>query len=146
VRRHLRKLSRLPSTEQWLLLKTVLLLETMRLGMRWLPFRSLRRLLEAAEAVPPAPRRSQRLPAPTIARTIRLASRNTPGLKTCLAQALAGRLLLVRHGHPAVLRIGVAGGEQFKAHAWVECEGKVLIGGHELDRYTPLLALGVEAK
>jgi hypothetical protein len=41
------------------------------------------------------------------------------------------------------VRIGVAKGEggKLEAHAWVECEGNVIIGGYELERYTSLVAL-----
>jgi hypothetical protein len=74
---------------------------------------------------------------------VETASRRTPGLKTCLAQALAAQVLLTRRGYPALLRIGVAKGErqQLQAHAWVESEGKIVIGGSELERYTPLAVL-----
>jgi len=42
-----------------------------------------------------------------------------------------------------VIHIGITkgGGERFLAHAWVESEGKVVIGGHEIERYTPLASL-----
>ena len=58
-------------------------------------------------------------------------------------------LLLARRGFPASLHIGVAkqGQEkQLEAHAWVESEGKVLIGGSEPGRYTSLLALEGEER
>jgi hypothetical protein len=31
-----------------------------------------------------------------------------------------------------------------RAHAWVKSEGRVVIGGHDLGRYAPLIALQVE--
>jgi hypothetical protein len=54
--------------------------------------------------------------------------------------------LLVRQGYPALLHIGAAKGEggQLRAHAWVESEGRVVIGGHDLGRYAPLVALEAE--
>jgi hypothetical protein len=41
------------------------------------------------------------------------------------------------------VRIGVAKGKggKLEAHAWVECGGEVIIGGHELERYTSLVTL-----
>jgi hypothetical protein len=70
------------------------------------------------------------------------ASRYVPGA-TCLAQALAAQVLLGRTGYPARLRIGVAKGEErkFEAHAWVESQGRVVIGGPGLGRFTPLTTL-----
>jgi hypothetical protein len=55
---------------------------------------------------------------------------------------MALQSLLLRAGHPASLRIGVAkdaaGG--LEAHAWVECEGKTLQrDGVEKTRFAPLL-------
>ena len=66
-----------------------------------------------------------------------------PGAKTRLNQALVTQMLLARRGYPALLHIGVAKGKegQFQAHAWVESEGKVVIGGSGLECFTPLAVL-----
>ena len=74
---------------------------------------------------------------------MRLASRYVPRA-TCLVQALATQILLGRHGHAGQVHIGVALDEKlgFRAHAWVESQGEVLIGGsEELDGYAPMLVL-----
>ena|SRR5581483_3522411 len=50
---------------------------------------------------------------------------------TCLVQAIAAQDLLAEYGYAAQLRLGVnrdAAGE-FSAHAWLEQDGTVLIGG-----------------
>lgn len=139
-----RKFLRLPTAEQRFLIEVVLLLEAIKLGMRLLPFRILRRLLaRVADAAPARLRHADHPSADRIAWAVETASRHTPGLKTCLTQALAAQVLLARRGYPALLRLGVAKGEreQFQAHAWVESEGKIVIGGSELERYTPLAVL-----
>jgi hypothetical protein len=73
-------------------------------------------------------------------RSIKLVGRHIPGT-TCLTESLAALALLGRFGQSAFLRIGVArdeGGE-LTAHAWVETEGKPVIGNHsDLSRYTVL--------
>ena len=69
----------------------------------------------------------------------RLLSRNP-----CLPKALAVLTLFRRAGIDAELRLGVAreGEDPMRAHAWVESEGKVVIGGDvPLEEYTPLPAL-----
>jgi hypothetical protein len=50
---------------------------------------------------------------------------------SCLTQAIAGLLLLRRHGYAARFCVGVARGAagDVCAHAWLEREGKVVIGG-----------------
>jgi hypothetical protein len=46
--------------------------------------------------------------------------------------------MLARRGYPAHLRIGVAKDEggRLKAHAWVECEGNIVIGSRGVSQYT----------
>jgi hypothetical protein len=61
--------------------------------------------------------------------------------KPCLTEGMATRLLLGRRGLPTELRIGVLLPEhgRLKAHAWVEHEGRILIGAlPDLQRFTPL--------
>src|SRR5690606_14437510 len=60
---------------------------------------------------------------------------------TCLTQALAAQLLLARYRHESRLCIGVArdGERGFEAHAWIEAEGRVVVGGgRRLERYSRL--------
>jgi Transglutaminase-like superfamily len=68
-------------------------------------------------------------------------SRAIPGA-TCLTQALAAQLLLSRRGLPSRLRIGVArgSGPALRAHAWLESDGVIVIGGSGVEAYTPLSA------
>ncbi len=49
---------------------------------------------------------------------------------SCLTQALAGWIMLTRHGAESRIRIGVASPQQqgFKAHAWLEVGGRVILG------------------
>jgi hypothetical protein len=70
---------------------------------------------------------------------VEVAGRYVPGA-TCLTQALALQIWLGRHGQSAALRLGVArgAGERLEAHAWLEHEGRVIIGAAERPRYTPL--------
>jgi hypothetical protein len=139
----LRRFLLLSTTERWFLIKTALLLEAIKLTMRLLPFRVLRRLVDLAASVPVGVRRSDRFSAESIGQVVQTASRHVPGEKTCLVQALATQVLLTRRSHPAILYIGALKADEgtFQAHAWVECEGKVVIGGYELERYTLLTTL-----
>ena len=140
---HLHKFFRLSATELWLLVKATLLLEAIKLGMQLLPFRALRRLLDRVADIPAGWQHTTYPSVDKIAWIVETASRRTPGAKSCLTQALAAQVLLTRGGYPSQLHIGVAKGErgQFKAHAWVESEGKVVIGGSEIGGFTPLTVL-----
>ncbi len=57
---------------------------------------------------------------------------------TCLTRSLAAAWLLRGAGYVPRLHIGVANGaDGFKAHAWLECDGDVLIGGEIKDEFHP---------
>jgi hypothetical protein len=118
----------------------VILLWTARLGLWLLPFRTLRRLLHSVTR--DGLRHAGQSSPERIAWAVVAASRYVPQA-TCLTQALAAQVLLGREGHTACLRIGVARneGSQFQAHAWVETQGKVVIGESEVERYAPLMVL-----
>jgi hypothetical protein len=74
--------------------------------------------------------------------SVKTASRFIP-YSTCLTRAFALQLLLARAGAGSTLRVGVTrADDEFAAHAWVERDGVVLIGGGGLHRYTRLPDLG----
>jgi Transglutaminase-like superfamily len=141
--KRLREFLLLPAADKWLLIRATFLLETIKLGMWLLPFRTLRSLLTQAACVSRKPQHRDHASAERIAWAVDAAGRHTPGLKTCLVRSLAAQVLLTWHGHPAFLHLGVVRGKQgqFQAHAWVESEGKIVIGGSELERYTLLATL-----
>lgn len=80
-----------------------------------------------------------------VARAVRIASRRVPRA-TCLTQAVSTQLLLASAGRPSRIRLGVGRDDRgaFCAHAWLEVDGVVVIGGEELERYVrlPDLAAG----
>jgi hypothetical protein len=138
----LRKFLRLSTVEKWLLIKVTLLLWGIKLGLKLLPFQTVRRFLDKLAKVPVGLHADDLATPERIVWAIELADRSMPG--TCLTRALAARVLLVRRGYPAQVHIGVIGGKgrEFLAHAWVESRGKVVIGNYELESYTPLTVLG----
>ena len=63
------------------------------------------------------------------------------GRPTCLAEAAVAYTMLRRRGFEPRLRIGVRRGESvLEAHAWVECDGTVVMG--ELPEMTGYAVLG----
>jgi hypothetical protein len=69
------------------------------------------------------------------------------GDKPCLTQALVAQRFLRQRGYDTTLRIGVAkDGRELLAHAWLEREGRVIIGGGASPvRYKPLAPVHSEA-
>jgi len=143
--RRLRSFLALPAADRRLLIEAALFLGVVRLGLKLLPFQTLLSLLNRMPKgrlapLPLDPRSAERL-----AWAIATAGPYLVGSRPCLPQALAAQLLLVRRGFPARLRLGVIKGDrgEVQAHAWMETDGRVVVGGSlaELARFTPLLAL-----
>lgn len=135
----------LSRADRSLFIKSWGLLGLIRLGLCLFPFQTLRAWL-----VPRARRRcilsvdEQPSYLSRVTWAVRVASRYLPGAPTCLVQALATQALLARRGLPARLLIGLTQGADghFEGHAWVESDGRIVMGkgGHE--RYVPLTSLG----
>ena len=123
-----------PAGRRWLLGNAVFKLAVASAGLRLLSFRGL---LAFVKSRPSRQQREPRYSPDEMANALERGSRYVPG-STCLVQALAGQWLLQREGYAPQLRIGVSKAEGFEAHAWLELEGKVLIGGpEESARFTP---------
>jgi len=135
----LRRFRSLPAEDRRRFLVALPVVAAVRAALWVLPFGKLRSLIAR-----PARRRPgwlTRSPdeADRIAWSVESAARYVPRA-TCLTQALAGEVLLRRAGHPAEVRIGVAKDPAgtLEAHAWVESGGRVVIGDHDLHRFTTL--------
>jgi hypothetical protein len=139
----LHKLLRLPAGERWLLVRAALLLVAMKLGLWLLPFRTLRRLLATFAVTPTRVLEAEPFSNHKVAWAVETVARHMPLASTCLTQAMTAQVLLARRGYSALLHIGVLRDDKgnLQAHAWVESEDEVVIGGCELKRYTPLATL-----
>jgi hypothetical protein len=113
-----------------------------RLGLWILRFKLLRRLLSRWIDRPQSETRAESAVLEKIAWAVTAASRIVPGARTCLVQALAAQVMLVKRGYPARFRLGVAKdkNKDLQAHAWVESDGVVVIGGADIERYNPLIS------
>jgi hypothetical protein len=121
----------LPSGDRILLLEAFATLAAVRLALH---LTAADRLRSWAARVKPGTRSVDR-----ISWAVRVASRQLSGT-TCLGSALTLQRLLSTQGHVSELHIGVAKQDQvFAAHAWIVCEGRILMGDDEHDGYTRLV-------
>ncbi|MBX6771142.1 MAG: lasso peptide biosynthesis B2 protein [Chloroflexi bacterium] len=138
----LRIVRQLPPTDRRLGIEVAVLLLGIRLLLFLLPLGTVRRLL----AHPIAERPADPTYADRVSRTTAALAPHLLGNAPCLVQALTVHALLRRHGQPSSLHIGVRKGERgrLEAHAWVECEGSILIGGPAalVTRFQPLARRG----
>ena len=133
-----RKFLDLGCQERCLLLHTLLLVVFLRAALVFLPFKQVNELLACGAA-----RRRRRcyVSKPRVISAIRAASAFIPG-SACLTQALVAKYQLERFGLNTQLHFGVAKEKgMLLAHAWLQCDGEVVIGGEIAPRFTPLLAL-----
>jgi len=128
--KRLYKFLSLTPRERVLLINALLLLGAIRLGLKLLPFQTLRRILATMAQPTGTLQAAEKASVDKVAWAVIVASHYIPGAR-CLAQALATQVLLERRGYPTQLRIGFTRdkGGQMSAHAWVESEGRVAIGG-----------------
>jgi transglutaminase superfamily protein len=136
----LRKFLRLAPGERRLVIRSALTVAVTRFLLLALPFERVRKAL-ATLGYPQESEMRSRPSAASIAWAVAAAGVCIPGGGNCLVRALAVEAMLARFGHPSELKIGVARTEsgKFEAHAWVESEGRVLIGEFAAGRFTPLV-------
>jgi hypothetical protein len=107
-----------------LVVRAAVLTIAVRVALSTLPFRFVRRLL-MNRATPVRGTYT----VDEIVWAVRGISKYVPGA-TCLTQAFVSQRLLAKSGFPCQIRIGVAKDPDrgFESHAWVECDGRVVIG------------------
>jgi transglutaminase superfamily protein len=144
--RLLRKFLMLPADERRLLVRAVVLLALVRAGLGRLPFAMLRRLVTGGRLETGQASDGDRALADQVVWAVTAASRRMPRLTTCLSRALTVHAMLARGGYPSRLQIGVVRGSQgeLEGHAWVESDGRILIGGTEAEvrHFTALAGFG----
>jgi hypothetical protein len=129
----------LPLPEKGLFIKASLFVWGAKCGLRLLPFRTMLTLIKRTP-IKPGP---ASFPLNQLLGAMDTAGRNVPRA-TCLVRAIAGQAFLARYGHQTDLRIGVVkdpSEKRVKAHAWLESQGLVLLGG-AVGHYTAFPTLG----
>jgi len=136
--RRVKRFLQLTGAERTIFLQAALSLILIRLTLGRISLRAIRRL-----ALPSRSRTTNACAPEHLAWAVASAARFVPG-STCLVRALAIRILLIRHGYDPQVIIGVAKNESlpFEAHAWVACQGQIVMGGPDVGRYTALMNLG----
>ncbi len=138
------KFLRLPNSERRLIIDAAFAMALVRLALSTLPFRIVRRAVTKA-ARPRDPRALPARPsAERISWAVAASGSHLLGRGSCLAKALAAEVMLGRLGYPSQLKLGVAktASGEFEAHAWLESEGKVLIGQFDFGSYMELVGPG----
>lgn len=122
-----------------LVVKGLVVVSATRVALCFLPYRKLQELIPATTG-----KRCSIEYARRVAAAVATAARIVPSA-SCLTQALAAKYLLARSNHHSLIRVGACRTEigGFEAHAWLVCDGVVVLGGppEALARYTHLVDL-----
>lgn len=135
------KLLKLTRGNHRLLIKTFLLLALIRIGLHLLPFQVLMRMIGKVCQTDLQSVVADPSPVENVAWAVDGISRHMPGHTKCLARALTTKVLLHQQGYASNLQIGVAKSDNgsLEAHAWIEYEGRIVIGNlRDLSRFIPL--------
>ena len=140
-----RRFLSLTPAERRRLVRAFLIVACVRIGLSLLPFPRFQVLL-ARFTTSSSTKYAAAPSTEKLAQDVRVVSPYVPRA-TCLTQALAGQVLLAQYGYPAVVHLGVTkeeGQGTFQAHAWMESDGKIVIGESE-GAYVSLISGGKEA-
>lgn len=135
------------SASDWLLVtKAWMWFGAIEVGLSCMPIQNLLRIIQRQTKLRTRTREKEPLrPTPErVAYCVGLAARMHVLESTCLKKALVLYALLTRQGSDAQLLIGAAKAAkgQLDAHAWLECQGKVLMGDPSPGLYATLCSLG----
>jgi hypothetical protein len=118
-------------TNRYLLIETFLLLNFVRVGFLFLKFPTIQQILTRFGQSRPDKSKYPVISIERIVWCVEVSTQLSPGGAKCLARALTVHALMQRQGYAPKLQIGVLTRppEKFEAHAWIEYQGKVVIGG-----------------
>ena len=130
--RRLKRCRELTAEEQILLLRVVITVIAARVSLWLLPVEAARKITTRSASM-----RAESVN--QVVWAVRAASRFVPGA-SCLTQAIAAQAILARSGIASQVEIGVSKNEsRFQAHAWVVCQGKIVLGERQIEHYNSLL-------
>jgi hypothetical protein len=138
--RKLKSFGRLRWADRAIIAEAAVLLALARICVLTVPFRILVKWLDR---VPDAPASDPVLVA-RVGRSVAAAARNVPWNAVCLPQAIAAKAMLARRGQGSAFHLGatIEDGGKFSAHAWLECDGRIVIGAAGIHGMSHLLRLG----
>jgi len=135
MRSRVAKFFALTSADRWLLIRAALTAIAAKLAVNAMRLPSARRAIKLIQ-IPRCSASPER-----IVWAVEATGHVMPFLRNCLVQAVAAEAMMIRAGHRCDLRIGAAKkGDEFLAHAWIERDGKILLGQFEAELYHPMAA------
>ena len=133
------RLITLPSDQKRLMIRTLAWIIFFRICLWVLPYSRIKSWMRD-EHLTIVPGQSPKEPSvEAIVNAVRACRRYVP-YASCLTQAIAAKTMLRRAGYPSTIKIGVVKHDgDFLAHAWLEIDGKIVLGKQRFhSRYSVL--------
>ena len=130
----------LSSTDRFLICEAIVMLAAARVCVLTVPLRILAKWLSRMpDAAVSHPERVAR-----VGKAIEAAARHVPWNAVCLPQAIAAKAMLARRGQGSAFHLGATIGKDGRpdAHAWLECDGRIVIGGAAMRGISHLARFG----
>jgi len=127
--RYWRAFRAVDADRRWLILEAATLFGIIWLSLRIVSFTHVRRALDACSNKVGA---ESRTPVAAIGWAVGAVGRRFPATRTCLVEAMAADAMLRRRRHRSALHVGVRKTgdrrQPLDGHAWVECDGLIVVG------------------
>jgi hypothetical protein len=138
--RALRRFLILSTGDRILVVSSAAVLVGIWLGLRLVPFNKILQTVDSFSRRVSYPKGCPRRRLDRVVWSVLAVSRYSPLTLSCLVQALAAKVMLSREGYHTLMRMGVAtsGGGELRAHAWLECNGEIIVGGTGSEGFRPL--------
>ena len=142
----LQKFRRLSPQERSFLIQAWCVLLVIDIALRCLPFPSIASFCRRLRATGNDENTISLPPVTQLAWLVNVAGRYSPFGTSCLKEALVLSWLMSQRGMATTLRIGVARRHgTLDAHAWLEHNGRIILGEADADAYAPLPPIPREA-
>lgn len=129
---------KLDNKTKLLLIKALLFMWIIRIMLWLFSFHRMEKIVKRFSKVKPF---SSSISLTEITWAVQVMGRFVPR-SACLVRALSGQILLALYGYPSLIKIGVSRNKgEFEAHAWLENDGKVVLGESETD-FVPIMDIG----
>ena len=131
MNRKLHRLIAMPARQRRLMAQAIVSIAATRLALAALPVRRVRRIFWSLIGARTVAESDKRCSLETVIHLVGVGAKYSPAGSTCLSVALVAQALLQRHGYESQFRIGVKRSAEgvFAAHAWLERDGRVIVGG-----------------
>lgn len=139
------KFLNLPQNKQFLLIKACIFVYVVRFILFIFPIKVVLQYLSYFTKKTHKLNKNNRLSEELILWAIETVSKFILSTNTCIIKSITAQILLTQHGYKSSLYLGIAkdkvNQKDLQSHAWLESNGKVIVGENMANNYKPILKI-----